>query len=75
MYLQFARVYHPDVTRTGDKDKFQRLTAAYERLQADQAGYNLTEEDLYDLYKNSQREAEERERRRHEQYEAEYNDE
>ncbi len=55
VYLQFAKVYHPDVKSTGDKIKFQKLTAAYDRLKADKAGYTLTEEDLYDLYKNKQK--------------------
>lgn len=50
-YFQFAKVFHPDVQETGDKVKFQKLTEAYERLKADKAGYTLTEEDLYDLYK------------------------
>ena len=52
VYLQFAKVYHPDVQKSGNKVKFQKLTEAYERLKADKAGYTLTEEDLYDLYKN-----------------------
>ena len=51
IYLRFAKVYHPDVQKTGDKAKFQKLTEAYERLKADQAGFSLTEEDLFEMYK------------------------
>ena len=42
---------------TGNKVKFQKLTEAYERIKADQAGYTLSEEDLYDLYKRDRRAA------------------
>ena len=51
IYFQFAKIYHPDVQNTGDKTKFQKLTAAFDRLKADQAGYTLTDEDLFDMYK------------------------
>lgn len=66
VYLQFARVYHPDVKKTGDKTKFQKLSAAYERLKADMAGYTLTEEDLFDMYKNRQKQKSSRQRQQEE---------
>ena len=70
VYLQFAKVYHPDVQPSGNKAKFQKLTDAYERIKADKAGYTLTEEDLYDMYKDSYEKARE-EKMREEQEEAE----
>ena len=50
LYLKLAKRYHPDVSKTGNKLKFQKVQEAYDRLQAGQDGYTYTEEDLYDMY-------------------------
>jgi hypothetical protein len=43
------------VADTGDKQKFQKVQEAYERLKAGQDGYTLSEDDLYDMYQQQRR--------------------
>ena len=50
MYLELAKLYHPDRTN-GSTEKFQQVQQAYEKLLAFKSGYTLTEEDLEQMYK------------------------
>ena len=52
IYLKLVKKYHPDVAKTGDKLKFQKVQEAYERLLAGSDGYTYTEEDLYNMYRD-----------------------
>ena len=44
-----AKKHHPDV-KGGSKLKFQEIQQAFERLKAHKEGFELTEEDLFDMY-------------------------
>jgi len=48
-YIEKAKEMHPD--RDGSNEQFTILQEAYSRLKAEMEGYNLSEEDIQEMYR------------------------
>mmetsp|Transcript_13601 Transcript_13601/g.9783 ORF Transcript_13601/g.9783 Transcript_13601/m.9783 type:complete len:122 (+) Transcript_13601:113-478(+) len=67
-YLERAKVVHPDVS--GSNEEFKVLQEAYQMLKAELKGFNLSEDDVREMYQRQrQRGAEEREQEARKAYE------
>ena len=56
-YLKLAKELHPDAEK-GSDEAFKKLQDAYARLKAEAQGFNYTEEDLFNIYKQQKDEQE-----------------